>query len=277
MQRIGEELQLATKAFTISGAQGNPPRILDMCMAPGGFLKTALTHNPGSYALAFSLPHSNGGHKSFIPREFNVEKRFLDVTMLAADMGMESIDNAHEDAGNFLPRQFISHQPFDLVICDGQVLRTHIRASYRERREAKRLTTTQLALGLQNLKPGGTMVVLLHKIEAWDTANLIREFSEFASVRLLKPKKGHANRSSFYMVATNIRSQGPEAVRAVAKWKRIWRSATFDSDEEYQEELWNGEPPVEDFLRDFGPQLAALGEDIWKVQAEALARAWFVR
>ena len=277
MRRIGEELHQSTNAFTIPKVHPDPPIILDMCMAPGGFLETALSMNEGSHALTFSLPVINGGHKSLLPRHLNIEKRFLDVTMLAADMGVEEMDDDHPDAENFLPRQFKPHQLFDLVICDGQVLRTHARAPYREKREARRLTVTQLSLGLQQLKPGGTMVCLLHKLEAWDTANLIWKFCKFSSVRLFKPKKGHAKRSSFYMVATNINSQCPEAIEAVARWKGIWRVSTFGSDEEYQEVLWNGEPLVEEFLKDFGSKLVALSGDIWKVQAEALAEAPFMR
>ena len=79
------------------------------------------------------------------------------------------------------------------------------------------------------------------------------------------------------MVATNINSQCPEAIEAVARWKGIWRVSTFGSDEEYQEVLWNGEPLVEEFLKDFGSKLVALSGDIWKVQAEALAEAPFMR
>ena len=277
MKDIGQELHRSTNAFAIQQVHTRPLIILDMCMAPGGFLATALSRNPGSRALAFSLPISCGGHKVRLPSDSNVEQRFLDVTMLAADMGVERIPEDHPDAGNFLPRQFKTPQLFDLVLCDGQVLRTHARAPYRENREARRLTTAQLALGLQHLEPGGTMVMLLHKLEAWDTVNLVWRFQKFSSVRLFKPKTGHAKRSSFYMVATSIQSQHPEAVRAVERWKTTWRAATFDSDEEYREVLWDSELSVDEFLEDFGPELVELGREIWKVQADALAKAPFIR
>jgi hypothetical protein len=74
---------------------------------------------------------------------------FLDVNMLAPDMGVESVPPEHPEALDFLPRQLQSQKVFDLVICDGQVLRTHERAAHRETREATRLTLEQLARSLE--------------------------------------------------------------------------------------------------------------------------------
>ncbi len=137
--------------------------------------------------------------------------------MLAADMGVISIPKEHPDCENFLPRALQLGETYDLVICDGQVLRTHARAKYREADEATRLAVTQLALGLENLTPGGTMVVLLHKVEPWNTIRLLSKFKQCASVNLFKPTRAHAKRSSFYMVATQVESRCPQAVEAIAE------------------------------------------------------------
>ncbi|CAG8904763.1 unnamed protein product [Penicillium nalgiovense] len=263
MMKIAEELHQSTTALTIQQACPCPINILDMCMAPGGFLKTALNKNPGSRALAFSLPITCGGHRSRLPKSPSIELRFLDITLLATDMGVEQIPK--------------SNQLFELAICDGQVLRKHERAAYREVREARRLTVTQLSLGLQFLRPGGTMILLLHKLEAWDTVTLVYTFSQFSSVQLFKPKSGHAKRSSFYMVATGIQSQSDKALRAINRWKRIWRVATFGSDDEYREELRKEDLQVETVIERFGQELVALGNEIWKVQANALKKAPFVK
>lgn len=275
MMRIAEELHQVTTAFTIQSRPG-PINILDMCMAPGGFLKIALSKNPGSHALAFSLPISSGGHRNRLSTN-KVEKRFLDITMLATDMGVDEIPSDHPDAENFLPRQFNSSQLFDLAICDGQVLRAHQRAAYRERREARRLTTTQLALGLQFLQPGGTLIVLLHKLEAWETVTLVYILREFSSIRLFKPRSSHAKRSSFYMVAADVQSRSDKAIRAIDRWKSIWRVATFGSEDEYQEELRKDDLQVEKLIERFGLELVELGRDIWKVQADALKKAPFMK
>lgn len=81
----------------------------------------------------------------------------------------------------------------------------------------RRLTATQLALGLAHLRPGSTMVVL-HKVEAWPSVGLLHAFARSAAVRLFKPRAAHAKRSSFYMVASAVDTRHPAAAR-----RNVWR------------------------------------------------------
>ena len=67
-----------------------------------------------------------------MPTNPRLTLKLLDITLLVADMGVTSIPEEHPDVKNFLPQEFSSETFFDLVICDGQVLRTHARAEYRE-------------------------------------------------------------------------------------------------------------------------------------------------
>lgn len=277
MENIGDDMHQLTGVFQIESPDPRKHSILDMCMAPGGFLATALRINPRARVLGFSLPKSNGGHIVLLPRNHNVTLKFLDITMLAADMGLTDIPYDHPDAGNFLPSQFKSKQRFNLALCDGQVLRHHERAAYRENREARRLTLVQLALGLEHIKPGGTMIVLLHKAEAPDTVQLLHTFEKFASVRLYKPTKSHAKRSSFYMLATNIRADCEEAAMAINRWKEVWKMATLGTDDMYHKTLLENALDAEALLKEFGPRLVELGKEIWDIQANALAKAPFVR
>ncbi|KAL3462792.1 FtsJ-like methyltransferase family protein [Aspergillus heterothallicus] len=277
MMKIGEDMNRITHVFDIKRSSGFDAGILDMCMAPGGFLATALRHNPDARAVGFSLPKDQGGHNVFLPPQRNVAANFLDITMLAADMGVTNIPADHPDAGNFLPCQFTPEMRFDLVICDGQVLRTHERAAYREQREATRLVVTQLALGLEHLKPGGSMIVLLHRVEAIASVQLLYTFEKFASVRLFKPTNAHAKRSSFYMVASKVKSDCEEAANAIATWKRMWKAATFGIDEEYYEAIRDNGQDDEVLIRDFGKRLTMLGKHVWNLQANALAKAPFLR
>ena len=246
-------------------------------MAPGGFLASVLDINPEANALAFSLPATEGGHNVLLPSSSNVETKLLDITMLAADMAVSDIPAKHPDAENFLPGQFIDRAAFDLVICDGQVLRTQKRASYGETREARRLIVTQLALGLEHVRPGGTMVVLLHKVEAPETMSFLHTFSKFSSLRLYKHTKYHAMRSSFYMVATNIQRQHREVDVAIDAWKKVWRVATLGTDEEYGN-ICGMEPlKVQAMLENFGTELVSLAKNIWMIQASALERGSFIK
>ncbi|TDZ48413.1 hypothetical protein CTRI78_v008203 [Colletotrichum trifolii] len=248
-----------------------------MCMAPGGFLQTALETNRRATALAFSLPVSQGGHDVLLRGSSKVDVRLLDVTMLAEDMGVADIPAHHPDFDNFLPRQFGPDDVFDLALCDGQVLRTHPRADYRERCESHRLTATQLVLSVEHLRPGGTMVMLLHKIEGWTTLLRIRALSTFADVTTFKPTKSHSKRSSFYVVAKNVRSQSPEALKAVEEWKTVWKVGTFEP--EKLEENWSPREghDAHEVLADFGDELVRLGRRVWEIQADALEKAPFIK
>ena len=246
-------------------------------MAPGGFLDVAIKFNPDSSALAFSLPPSSGGHEVLLPTNANVSVNFLDITMLAAEMGVTDIPVDHPDVENFLPPTFAPDDSFDLILCDGQVLRTHSRAPYREAREARRLAASQLVLGLERVRPGGTLIILLHRAELWSSVSLLHNFSKFSSLMLFKPTAGHAKRSSFYMVATKIDPQHPEAVLAIEKWKKIWTTATFGTQENYERVLMEGDETVEEVLEEFGSELIRLGKKIWHIQAKALADAPFIR
>ncbi|KAE8130850.1 hypothetical protein BDV38DRAFT_291190 [Aspergillus pseudotamarii] len=277
MKTIGHDMNQLTDAFQIKSAGPGPHYILDMCMAPGGFLETALMVNPTARATGFSLPRREGGHDVRLQKTDNVSLRFLDITLLAADMGRVEIPNDHPDAERFLPRQFAPGQVFDVVICDGQVLRCHDRAAYREHREATRLTLTQLALGLEHVKPGGTLIVLLHKVEALDTVQLLYTFASFSSIQLYKHDRFHAKRSSFYLIATNIRSDGLEAATAVKEWKRLWDIATFGTDDMYHQTRHRCGPDTDLILEDFGPRLAMMGKHVWEIQAKALASAPFLK
>lgn len=279
MRRIGQELHLNTDAFAIKTADGKTPRILDMCMAPGGFLETALSNHPNSTAVAFTLPVLDGGHRVMLPKllKGRVQMRYADITMFANDMGVESVPADHPDARNFLPRQLEPHHLFDLIICDGQVLRTQNRQAYRESREATRLSTTQLVIGLEHLRTGGTMIVLLHRLDAYETAKLIYTFHKFSKVRLFKPQMGHVKRSSFYMVASCVQSQDSTAKDAIEQWKQKWKIVTFKAEEDYVKLLRDDVEGVDMLLGTFGKQLAQLGKNVWQTQAGALAKSSFIR
>ncbi|KAL4878994.1 hypothetical protein BJY04DRAFT_220587 [Aspergillus karnatakaensis] len=283
MKQSATEIHQLTGIFCFTSPNPDTHRILDTCMAPGGFLATALALNPTAQALAFTLPQTQGGHAVLSPLHPGITTKFLDITLLAADMGITqpsiSIPPSHPDAANFIHTPQLSNGPFDLALCDGQVLRTQPRAPYREAptKEATRLITSQLSLAVTHLKPGGSLLLLLSKVEAVDSIRLIHTFDTFADVRLVKPSRAHKTRSSFYLLARGVRSGSAEARGAVERWKQVWGVATFGTDEEYQKLVGEEAVFVEKLLQDFGPKLIELARGVWNVQADALERAPFVR
>ncbi|KAG3188617.1 hypothetical protein PC129_g25188, partial [Phytophthora cactorum] len=90
VQTIGKDLHRFAKAFNIQ-RETDQPAILDMCMAPGGFVAYCLTKYPNARVKALSLPVEQGGHEVFLEHA-NVQVEFLDVTMLAGDMGITGDD-----------------------------------------------------------------------------------------------------------------------------------------------------------------------------------------
>lgn len=236
---------------------------------------------------------------------------FRDIALLAEEMGtpLSSIPASHDDAASFSSNRPFLGQEFDLVFCDGQVLRTHERAeckstssvcmlllkstdSYvchldRERCEASRLLTSQLVLALQRIRSGGTMVILLHKADRWQNVLLMYTFTTFADyVTLFKPPTAHRTRSSFYLVAKGVRPEREAALEAVRQWKAKWSMVTFrqsgdGEDERGEVELEvlgsGGEEKVNGVLQEFGPDLVKMVEPVFRIQAEALRNASWMK
>lgn len=275
-KRIGAEMQGSTKAFTIQLPGSTNPGILDMGSAPGGFLTAAMKANPRSDAVALSLPPSSGGYEILAPEHPRLSVKLVDVTMMAADLGVLDTPAEHPDALKFHPKLLKDGQKFGLVICGGSSVRNHQVAEYRQGHESCRLIMAQVVLGLERLVPGGTMILLLHKPEAWPTVKMLYTFSKFASVRLFKPKSAHGARSSFYMVATKVQNQHEDAMFALDKWKKIWHQCTFGAQEQCREAFREDQPDVHQVLAEFGPDLIRMSKRVWSIQKANLSKAPFI-
>ncbi|KAI1746860.1 hypothetical protein F4782DRAFT_543942 [Xylaria castorea] len=218
MKRIAQDLHSATDVFSIKTLDNVQPLILDWCMAPGGFLSAAIYHNRDARCRAFSLPPENGGHKVQLGSTARITVDLLDLNLLAADMGVD----------------------------------------YCEHLESPRLTLVQLALGFEHIRSGGKMVILMHKIELWRCVWFLRVFSKFSTVRVFKPTRGYAKRSSYYL-------------------KQAWRAVTFDTEEAYKKLIQLPQAIVEEVLESFGPEFIKLATRVWEIQATALSHAQFIQ
>ena len=285
MQRIGDEMQEATGVMNLPLSHAH---VLDICMAPGGYSASALKHSPHAQVKGITLNASLGGHQMLIPfgrRDPRVQVLFADLTMFAAEFGVADIPTIHPDNSNFSFDRPWADTSFDLIFCDGQVLRTHAPylASYREECEATRLTCSQLILGMQRIKPGGAFIMLLHKVETWRVVKLLSIFDKISEIALFKPMTCHQTRGSFYLIAKNVQPRAPEAIAAIDEWKVAWNKATFRQSEAEAFPNLQGsvdkdavDEEVRSVLKSFGERLLLLGEPVWRTQKDALKNApWF--
>lgn len=263
-------------------------RVLDICMAPGGYSASALKYSPHARVSGISLPPSLGGHPLIIWHGTNdprVEVLFADVTMFASEYSVTNFPANHPDLSNFSLDRPWANESFNLIFCDGQVLRTHAPhiASYREQCEAGRLTCSQLILAMQRIKPGGSIVMLLHKVEMWQTVKLLSNFDKISELQLFKPLISHKTRGSFYLVAKNLQPYRAEAFDDIKDWECARKKANVPgpADEGYPSPLDSVkkqklEEGVAGLLANFGERLIELGEAMWKIQKNALKEApWF--
>ena len=280
MRGIGDELHDATGALRI---QGTSPEVLDLCMAPGGYTASALKFNPHARVSGITLPEDEGGHQLLVKwgsSDSRVQVAQMDITMLWSEFCDESIPEDYPDKIKVLhgERPYLD-KSFDLVFCDGQVLRTQKRSTFREGKENLRLICSQLILAMQRIRLGGTMIILLHRTDAWDTVKLLFQFNSFANIQLFKPQKKHGIKSSFYLIATHVNPTHSVAISAVKAWKEDWREATFA----YRENtIGPGKTRARDndeeshVLNEFGSTLIELGEPIWAIQRDNLRKAAFI-
>ena len=120
------------------------------------------------------------------------------------------------------------------------------------------------------------MVVLLGRPDVWDVVHLLHQCSSFATIRLFKPNKKHAVRSTFYLVAKDVQPDAQSAKAALEEWKEDWARATFGGGEGMGGmETEMDVDAVNTLLDDFGPRLIQLATPVWKIQADALKKQDF--
>lgn len=276
---IGKELRMVG-AFEVFDSNPSEFSSLNLCMAPGAYTATILEQYPDASVCGITLPVESGGHKIIIPygsADSRIDVAFMDITMLLGeflDPGV-NIPATHPDAAKFVSQSPFSGKFFDLVLCDGNLVKGLGGAGKKESLEPTRLLTAQLVFGMTRVKSGGTFVILLHKADAFNTIEILKDFCSISeSVMLFKPQTAHQKKASFYMVAKGVRSSGREARGCVAKWRACWTRTTFGG--AHQTGLQPETPTTADvdaLLAEFGPKLIAMSQDVWKIQAEALKRA----
>jgi len=256
-------------------------KVLDLCMAPGGFTTAAADNLLEPLIDGITLPPQIGGYEVLAER-YCEHIIYADITMYPTEMGYEGpIPDGHPDANHFDTSRPLLGNTYDIIICGGAVGRDHPREEYRQNCEVTRLTVSQLVFAINHLKPGGSMALLLQRIEAWDTVCILNAFSQFSDIQLYKHPKCHAMKSSFYLVAKNIDLEHPAAKQSVSHWRNLWRYLTFKEFDNIllpDSSLYGSDDAfVQSMIDDFGPQFQRIAQPVWGCQAKALRKQPFTK
>ncbi|KAI5808635.1 hypothetical protein DFH27DRAFT_522059 [Peziza echinospora] len=287
-------------------ASYDPLYALDVCMGPGAFAQYFLHLNPSGSLDGMSLSVERGGYglelesasktiKSLNRNQGWQKNRarsfgktpipsitWTDITLhaglLPANQQLpeeaEFSDKAAFDANPPIPPQLqgalkAGNRLYDLVICDG-----HLRAPDQHKGrtwDPARLIISQTIWALTFVKPGGSVLILLHRLEKWNTFITVYRFSKFANVRLFKPKTAFGTKSSFYLVGTNIQPENEVCKSWVEEMRQNWYTMTFGGENGFGAEVEAGAGlEVEEVLKDWGEAYVELARNIWQIQNEAL-------
>ncbi|KAE8165713.1 hypothetical protein BDV40DRAFT_308641 [Aspergillus tamarii] len=276
-QDIGDALASATDIYNLDCSH---PTILDLCMAPGGFSSTTKKYLRESNIDAVTLHPASGGHQ-IMARGIFRNILYADITMFAQEMAPgAAICAEHPDLTKFESTRLFLEEKYDIVFCGGAVSKIHPREQYREDCEASRLTSSELVFALNRLKSGGSLVLLLHRVESWDTVCLLHAFDQFSDIQLFKHPKCHAIKSSFYLVAKNIDLEHDTAKLLLQHSKSLWKYLTFKSFDNVvrtSSSLYEPKSEIICQLRDgFGSRLIELAREVWTIQTQALRAADFM-
>ncbi|KAI1971599.1 hypothetical protein LOZ53_004452 [Ophidiomyces ophidiicola] len=276
MRALGDQLQAQMDIIPLPN-EAEEFKVLDICMAPGGYSATVLKHHRNARISALSLPKEDGGHDILLPNWKNhprVEVELMDITMLSSEFGYPGLlPLDHPAASQFSPHRPFVESQFDLIFCDGQVLRSHHRALTCQS-EPSRLITAQLILALQRIQPGGTIVLLLHRVHSPCSVRIIEAFSHFADINLVNPTGFHASRNSFYLVAKNLDPTNMNAWQLLNHLKNQWKVATLQAFgcEPQSNEIPELGGDMERLMDSFGRTILDLSEPLWEIQARALRK-----
>lgn len=276
-QQIGKEMDSKSVAFSLCGWPGDEVRILDLCMAPGGFSTVVLKKNFNAKIRGITLSDDCGGLEMLIDMNSwdpgQVQCQFLDITMLATEFGVFVIPESHPEQSSFITSRPYHGESFQIVFCGGSMLSSLVLPKHRDKLEYHRLRTAQLILALQRIERGGTLVMLLHKVDAWDTTQLLYQFYQFSTIQLFKPQRHQDIRQSFYLVAKNVEPDHQAARAALSEWKEEWWQTTFGGPEgSGQTDADKDAATVQGVINEFGRQLIELAEPVWRVQCDGFIR-----
>ncbi|KAI8974609.1 hypothetical protein BD414DRAFT_424300 [Trametes punicea] len=293
MVDILQEIDAAAGFIPKSG----PFRFLDLGCAPGGFSAHILKTNPDARGVGISLPESQGGHALLLDEAYLPRYEYLEHDLLEYDLLPLACHSARGRRGSLLSTSLLHHH--DLVMLDGSALRTYHAPSSIELNGSAPATTcrvsygftlllAQLIIALSSIKPGGTIVMRLARIESYPAAHLVYLLDALSNTLVVhKPRRMHAPRASFYVVAKGVADTEERA--AFMAWslqglKELWHELrcggpgqnAIPAERRYDALDFIVETEHILDMNGYLPRLIELGRPVWGAQAEALRR-FFMR
>ena len=264
----------------------NCMNFIDIGCAPGGFTQCLLDYDPKRKGIGLTLAtdtskgHASGAHA--------MDQNLMEVLantprfkLLYQDVTDNSTSLHYSTTGELI--QPNSPPQFDLAIAgarfSGKGSGENDDAERGGDRAQEKLITAQFLVALQNLKPGGDMVVVLNTTPlAMNMQPLCFLRSCFTKLTALKPKSNFKYRSSFYMTAfgydpLKLFPQCKTALEASMEIQKRLK-ITFDR-------LMSGEDrdscnaPIGDadnsiLCRDHGTSLHELLAPLWQFQGDSI-------
>jgi hypothetical protein len=270
-KKVGKQL-VKIGAFSVLRNGEAQCQALNLCMAPGGYTWSILRDNPSVQIRGITLPPEIGGHPMLLPEDPRVNVKFMDITMMASELANSGapIDQRHPECEKFNVQVPYEDLKFQIVLCDGQTLRTHERGACRQELEPLRLTVSQLIFGMRRIHAGGTFIILLHRVDSWNSIEMLQTFERFSSIQLFKPKWIWEQRSSFYLIARDVQPSHPAAIDAVKKWRDDWWQATFGGESGTGEDLKVDESDISSVITTMSTSLRDMIRPIWEIQLIAM-------
>ncbi|KAI9039333.1 uncharacterized protein KD926_009476 [Aspergillus affinis] len=274
METTGEKLVAETNILKL---HTSTPQVLDLCMAPGGFVATVEKALPKSIIDTIILPTPLGGYNVLNPHIFRYVMHTDKLIYNLVDEGV--VENDFETELYEITRPFLGG-PYDLIFCGCAPAKYQPREDYQSYCEAIRLSLSQLVFALDRLKPGGSLVLLLDRIDAWHTVCILHALSRFSEIQVYKHPEIHATKSSFYLVAKNVNLDHEDFKHAINNWRDLWTYIGFEDTVDAQRMTWrcdkiDQEKNFKSDFEQFGPRFLELARPVWKIQATAMRRASF--
>ena len=286
--------------------------------APGGFSTYILDKNPLAHGVGVTLPLASGGHPTQLAPRHRKRYEFVYKDILRYDLlpshgaGLPARDAATAHAHMLQPIPEAWKRHFGLVLLDAHPLRTYRRAGppspehepegpppeggpSREEDPAHAHTIysgalfiAQLALALETLAPGGTLVLKLTHLEKFPAAHVLFLLDSIsASLVVRKSHTTHTVRGTFYAVARGVcgpspgsRSssgeRGAEGLRSWyvaglrALWAELWLGGEDGQGRRKRFDDLDFVVTTEMLLDAYVDRLVEFGRDVWATQVAGL-------